>query len=138
MSGTSSCMIRVPSPLPSKLEDLVTRVIGCCISVHRELGAGLLESIYSRAIDIELRTAGIPFAREVWIPVRYRGELLCRQRLDIVVGGELLIEVKAVDRLNPVHQAQILSYLRIAKLRVGLLMNFNVPVLHQGLKRFVL
>jgi GxxExxY protein len=131
-------MIRVPSPLPSKLEDLVTRVIGCCISVHRELGPGLLESIYSRAIDIELRTAGIPFAREVWIPVRYRGELLCRQRLDIVVGGELLIEVKAVDRLNPVHQAQILSYLRIAKLRVGLLMNFNVPVLHQGLKRFVL
>jgi len=131
-------ILRLSSSLPSELENLVTRVIGCCIVVHRELGPGLLESIYSRAIDIELRTAGIPVAREVWIQVSYRGELLCRQRLDIVVGGELLIEVKAVERLNPVHQAQILSYLRIAKLRIGLLMNFNVPVLHQGQKRFVL
>ena len=131
-------MLRVPSPLPTEVEELVTRVIGCCIAVHRSLGPGLLEGIYSRAICLELAVAGIPFEREMQIPVTYRDELLCVQRLDIVAAGQIILEVKSVERLNPVHHAQLLSYLRISKLHLGLLVNFNVPVLQDGLKRVVL
>jgi len=131
-------MLRVPSPLPTEVEELITRVIGCLIAVHRTLGPGLLENIYSRAIGLELSAAGIPFEREVEIPVSYRDELLCVQRLDIVVAGRIVLEVKSVERLNPVHHAQLLNYLRISKLNVGLLVNFNVPVLQDGLKRKVL
>jgi GxxExxY protein len=131
-------MLRVPSPLPIEVEELVTRVIGCCIAVHRILGPGLLESIYSRAIGLELAAAGIPFEREVQIQVTYRDELLCVQRLDIVAAGQIVLEVKSAERPNPVHHAQLLSYLRISKLHLGLLVNFNVPVLQDGLKRVVL
>jgi GxxExxY protein len=113
-------------------------VIGCLIAVHRTLGPGLLENIYSRAIGLELSAAGIPFEREVEIPVSYRDELLCVQRLDIVVAGRIVLEVKSVERLNPVHHAQLLNYLRISKLNIGLLVNFNVPVLQDGLKRKIL
>jgi len=131
-------MLRVASPLPTEVEELITRVIGCLIAVHRTLGPGLLESIYSRAIGLELSAAGIPFEREVEIPVSYRDELLCVQRLDIVVAGRIVLEVKSVERLNPVHHAQLLNYLRISKLNIGLLVNFNVPVLQDGLKRKIL
>jgi GxxExxY protein len=131
-------MLRVPSPLPTEVEELITRVIGCLIAVHRTLGPGLLENIYSRAIGLELSAAGIPFEREVEIPVSYRDELLCVQRLDIVVAGRIVLEVKSVERLNPVHHAQLLNYLRISKLNIGLLVNFNVPVLQDGLKRKIL
>ena len=131
-------MLRVASPLPTEVEELITRVIGCLIAVHRTLGPGLLESIYSRAIGLELSAAGIPFEREVEIPVSYRDELLCVQRLDIVVAGRIVLEVESVERLNPVHHAQLLNYLRISKLNIGLLVNFNVPVLQDGLKRKVL
>ena len=131
-------MLRVPSPLSDELEALATKVIGCCITVHRALGPGLLESICSRAVCIELEAAGIPFQREKQIPVTYRGQLLCYQRLDVVVADQLVLEIKSVERLNPVHHAQLLSYLRISKLRVGLLINFNTAVLQDGLKRVVL
>src|SRR4051812_49422109 len=131
-------MLRIASSLPAEVEQLVTRVIGCCIAVHRCLVPGLIESIYSRALCIELATAAIPFEREVQIPVRYREEFLCVQRLDIVVAGQIVLEVKSVDRLAPVHHAQLLSYMRVANLRIGLLVNFNVPVLQDGLKRMVL
>ena len=92
-------MLRVPSRLPTEVEELVTRVIGCCIAVHRVLGPGLLEGIYSRAIGLELTAAGIPFKRELEIPVSYRDELLCVQRLDIVAGDQIVLEVK--DGLSP-------------------------------------
>ena len=131
-------MLRIPTPLPTEVEELVTRMIGCLIAVHRTLGPGLLESIYSRAIGLELTAEGIPFEREVQIPVNYREQLLCVQRLDIVVASKIVLEVKSVERLNPVHLAQILNYLRISKLNVGFLVNFNVPVLQDGLKRVVL
>ena len=131
-------MLRIPTPLPTEVEELVTRMIGCLIAVHRTLGPGLLESIYSRAIGLELTAEGIPFEREVQIPVNYREQLLCVQRLDIVVASQIVLEVKSVERLNPVHLAQILNYLRISKLNVGFLVNFNVPVLQDGLKRVVL
>jgi len=131
-------MLRLPTHLSDELEDLIHRVIGCCIRVHRELGPGLLERIYVRAVCVELELADIPFEVEKSIPAMYRGRLLCDQKLDIVVNGQLVLEIKAVDHLNPVHQAQLLCYLRVSKFPVGLVINFNVPILQDGLKRIVL
>jgi GxxExxY protein len=131
-------MLRVLTPLDDGVEALITRIIGCCIAVHRELGPGLLESIYRKAICLELQAAGLAFEIEKQIPVMYRGHLLCYQRLDIVVEGKVLIEIKAVERLAPIHQAQVLCYLRVSKLPVALMMNFNAVVLPDGLKRVVL
>lgn len=131
-------MLRVTSQLDDESEALIHRVIGYCIRVHRELGPGLLERIYRRAICIELQSEGVPFEVEKSFPVWYRGHLLCDQRVDIVVAGRILLEVKALDRLAPVHRAQVMSYLRGSGLRIGLLMNFNVPVLPDGLHRIVL
>jgi GxxExxY protein len=131
-------MLKVKSDLPVETEDLATRVIGCCIDVHRPLGPGLLEKIYARAVCIELDHAGIRHQREREIPVTYRGELLCQQRLDIVVADQIILEIKSVEHLNPVHRAQLTSYLRISKIRLGLLLNFNVAILHDGIKRVAL
>jgi len=131
-------LIRIPSPLPPEIDGLLHKTIGCCIAVHRALGPGLLETIYSRAIALELGASGIPFDRERTYPVTYRGELLCEQRLDFVVGGAIVVEIKSVEHLSTLHDAQLLNYMRIARLRVGLLMNFNVPVLRDGLRRRVL
>ena len=131
-------MLKTTTSLPPDLESLIERTIGCCIAVHRALGPGLLETIYTRAVCIELDRAGIGYEREKQIAVNYRDELLCHQRLDIVVANQLVLEIKSVERLNPVYHAQILNYMRLSKLRAGLLMNFNIPVLKDGLKRFVL
>ena len=131
-------MWRILSPLSEELEALVHKTIGNCITVHRALGPGLLESIYSRAICIELEINGIPFEREKDIPVSYRGRLLCHNRLDIVVDQRLVLEVKSVEYITPVHRAQVLSYLRVSGIAVGLLVNFNVPVLQDGVKRIIL
>jgi GxxExxY protein len=131
-------MLRVHSPLSAEIEALVTQVNGCCIVVHRTLGPGLLEVVYTRAMCLELAASEVPYESEVAIPVMYRDQLLCHQRADVVVAGQIVLELKAVERLAPVHQAQLLSYLRLSKLRIGLLVNFNVPVLHEGLKRIIL
>ena len=131
-------MLRIPTPLSEELEALVYNVIGCCIAVHRALGPGLLEATYRRAICLELTAAGIPFEREKTIPVTYREELLCEHRLDFVVGGAVILEIKSVEHLVPVHDSQLLNYMRIAHIRVGLLMNFNVVVLQDGIKRKIL
>ena len=131
-------MLKVKSDLPVETEDLATRVIGCCIDVHRALGPGLLEKIYARAVCIELDHAGILYQREREIPVTYRGELLCQQRLDIVVADQIILEIKSVEHLSPVHRAQLTSYLRISKIRLGLLINFNVAILQDGIKRVAL
>jgi len=131
-------MLNVLTPLSAETEELLTQVIGCCIDVHRVLGPGLLESICSRAVCIELDAAGISYEREKQIEVVYRGQFLCHQRLDIVVENQIVLEIKCVERLNPVHDAQLLNYLRLSKLRVGLLVNFNVAVLKDGLRRRVL
>ena len=98
----------------------------------------MLEVIYSRAICLELTAAGIPFVCERAYPVIYRGQLLCEQRLDFVVADAIVLEIKSVEHLAPIHHAQLLSYLRVARLRVGLLLNFNVPVLKDGLARKIL
>ena len=131
-------MLRVQSHLPADLENLVHRTIGCCIQVHRALGVGLLESIYSKAVRLELTAAGIPFEHEKQIPVLYRGAQLCHQRLDLVIADKVVLEIKCVERLHPVHRAQLMSYMRVSGLSVGLLMNFNVPILQDGLVRMVL
>jgi GxxExxY protein len=131
-------MIDVHSPLDDELEVLIHTTIGCCITVHRELGPGLLEDIYARAVCIELAAAGVPFEKEKQIAVFYRGRLLAYQRLDIVVAQRLILEIKSVERIAPVHRAQVLSYLRASRLRIALLMNFNVPTLPNGLHRIVL
>jgi GxxExxY protein len=130
-------MLRIPSPLPDDLEQLITETIGCCIQVHRVLGPGLSESVYSRACGVELGLCGISFETELSLPIRYRGHLLCHQRVDLFVNGRLVLEVKSVECLHPVHVAQTVSYLRLTKARVGLLINFNVEVLKQGIRRVV-
>jgi GxxExxY protein len=131
-------MLRIPTTLDSALEELIHKTIGCCIAVHCELGPGLIEPAYSRAVGYELGANDIPFERERRIPINYRGKHLYMHRLDLVVAGQLVLELKAVERLHPVHRAQLLSALRTSKLRVGLLINFNVPVLPEGIRRIVL
>jgi GxxExxY protein len=124
--------------MPEDLEDLVHKTIGCCIAVHRVLGPGLLEEIYARALGLELAAARIPFQSEKPYPVTYRGEVLYRQYLDLVVADQIVVEIKSVEQLVPVNHAQLLSYMRVAHKRVGLLINFNVVVLKDGLTRKVL
>ena len=123
----------------SDRDPLTERVIGLAIAVHRALGPGLLESAYEECFCLELLEAGIPFARQVPLPVLYEGiQLDCGYRLDVVLERDLIVEIKAVERLLPIHEAQILTYLRLSSIRVGLLVNFNSVALKDGLRRFVL
>jgi len=131
-------MLRIHSPLPVELEELITQTIGCCIVVHRELGAGLPEHAYARALGLELRAAKVPFEREKRIPVEYRGEYLCDMYLDFVVADSLVVEIKSVEQLAPIHHSQTLNYMRVSRITAGLLINFNVPVLKAGIRRKVL
>ena len=122
-----------------EFDPLSNRVIGCAIEVHRTLGPGLLESAYRQCLAHELSLAGIRFTMEVPLPVRYKETLLdCGYRIDLLIESDLIVELKAVETLLPIHQAQLLSYMRLAKVRVGLLINFNVLKLTNGLKRLVL
>ena len=130
--------LRIPTPLSVDLEDLVQRTIGACIAVHQELGPGLLEAIYSRAIAAELTLLGITFELERSLPISYRGSVIGHHRLDLLVEGQIVLEVKAVERLLPLHVAQVISYLKVSSARIGLLMNFNSVVLRHGLRRIVL
>ena len=116
----------------------MTRVIGCAIAVHRALGPGFLESIYKKAMYIELESQRLRFDRERPVQVAYRGIEIPGQRVDLIVEGKAVIELKAITKFDDVHTAQLLSYLKTVGLRAGLLVNFRVPVLKQGLKRVVL
>jgi GxxExxY protein len=118
---------------------LTARIIGLAIEVHKHLGPGLLESAYEECLCHEIRCADITFERQKYLPVVYKTvKVDCGYRMDIVVEGKLVIEVKAVDRLMPIHEAQMLTYLRLSGCRVGLLMNFNSVALKDGLRRLVL
>ena len=115
------------------------KVIGCAIKVHRELGAGLFESIYGPCLGHEMTKARLKFDREVAFPLVYDGLSFKRAfRADFVVENELVLEVKAVDALAPVHDSQVLTYMWLLRLRKGLLINFNVRVLKEGIRSFVL
>jgi len=129
--------LHLTSDLPPDLEDLVQRVIGALIAVHRELGSGMAESVYAAAVRIELAARGIGFEMERALPVHYRGQLIGYHRVDVLVEARVVLELKSVDSLHPVHVAQVVTYLRLTGARVGLLVNFNVPVLKQGLRRVV-
>ena len=130
-------VLRIASTLPPELEALVKRTIGALLAVHRELGAGMSESIYAAATRIELNLWGIPHESEKRIPVRYRGNLIGHHQVDLLVDSKLVVEIKSVEVIHPVHIAQVVSYLRVTDCRVGLLANFNVPVLARGLRRIV-
>jgi GxxExxY protein len=115
------------------------RVIKMAIDVHRHLGPGLLETIYEQCLCCELEQGGIVYARQVPLEVTYKTiRLDCAYRMDIVVDNSLVVEVKAVEKILPIHEAQMLTYLRLSGHKVGLLMNFNNVVLKDGLRRFVL
>jgi GxxExxY protein len=119
-----------------KLNDLSGKVIGLCIEIHRELGPGLLESAYEECLAYELTKAGLRFERQRALPVRYKEvQLDCGYRLDFVIEGALIVELKAVTELHPIHDAQLLTYLKLDKKSLGLLINFNVPALKKGVKR---
>lgn len=120
-------------------ENQITKlVIGFAIEVHRALGPGLLESAYEECLCYELAQGGIRFLRQVALPVRNKGVTLdCGYRMDLLVDDLVIVEIKAVESLSPIHEAQLPTYLKLAEKSVGLLINFNVPVLKQGLKRIV-
>jgi GxxExxY protein len=122
-----------------KMNELTEVVIGAAIEVHRVLGPGLMESAYLACLCRELEMRGIPFRREVPLPVRYKGEEIeCGYRLDLLVDDRLVVELKAVASIEAVHEAQLLTYLKLGGWNVGLLINFNVPVLKDGIRRRVL
>ena len=115
------------------------KVIGLAIEVHRHLGPGLLESAYEDCLALEMKQSGLSFRRQVALPVVYKGlRLASSYRLDFVVENYLVLEIKAVERLLPIHEAQLLTYLKLGGLKIGLLMNFNVPLLRDGIKGMIL
>jgi len=122
-----------------EFDELSRSVIGCAIEVHRNLGPGLLESTYPQCLACELSHAEIAFQMEVPLPVRYKDILLdCGYRIDLLISDDLIVEIKSVEALLPIHQAQILTYIWLASVPLGLLINFNVTKLQSGIRRFVL
>jgi GxxExxY protein len=120
-------------------DPLTQAVIGAAIEVHREMGPGLLEAVYQACLEHELRLREIPFERQVRVPVVYKGAVVADDLImDVFFPGKLVVELKAVDKLSSIHEAQLLTYLRLSKTHVGLLVNFNVRFLKDGLKRMVL
>jgi|SRR5690348_11051832 len=125
--------------MPLIEEPWTSKIIGAAIEVHKEVGPGLLESAYEECLCRELQLQGLAFNRQVPLAVRYKGVLLdCGYRMDIVVEDAVVIELKCVDRVLPVHEAQLISYLKLSQIRFGLLLNFHVPVLTRGIVRRVL
>lgn len=122
----------------SGLNQLSQSVIGAAIEVHRELGPGFLESVYEEALSQELTARQIPHVRQAIINIRYKGSLVGEGKLDLLVDKRLIVELKSVETLAPVHKAQVISYLKTTGLFLGLLINFNVPVLKDGVQRIVL
>jgi GxxExxY protein len=121
------------------INHLTETVIGACMEVHRNIGPGLLESAYCQCLCHELTLRGIPFQKEFPLPLNYKGTHLdCGYKADLIVDGRLLLELKSVDALHPIHEAQLMTYLRLGGWQVGLLINFNVTVLKDGIRRRVL
>lgn len=119
-------------------DSLTGAIIGAAIEVHRQLGPGLLESAYEECLCRELSLSNLEFRRQVPLPVTYKGlKLDCGYRMDIVVANQVIIEVKSVDGVHPIHEAQLLTYLKLSGIRIGLLINFNSVVVKDGIKRLV-
>jgi GxxExxY protein len=122
---------------PEELDELARAVIGAAIEVHRQLGAGLPEESYEGALDVEMTSRGIPFERQKRVEIIYKGVVVGVGRIDFLVGGKLVVEVKSVEALLPIHRLQTLSYMRIIGQPLGLLINFNVALLKQGIRRII-
>ncbi len=122
----------------AKVDQLASQVIGAALEVHRVLGAGFLESVYEQALAIELAERNIAFERQKPVELKYKGQIVGDARLDFLVGQCLVVELKAVDAIHPVHQAQVINYLKATNFQLGLLINFNVTQLKSGIKRIVL
>ena len=120
-----------------ELDTLAHSVIGAALEVHRVLGPGFLESVYEEALCLELNLRSIPFRRQVPVAVEYKGHRIGEARLDRLVADRLIVELKAVETVPPVHLAQVLSYLKTSGLQLGLLITFNVPTLRQGIRRVI-
>ena len=125
-----------PEPDP-ELDALAREVIGAAIEVHRHYGPGLDEALYESAMEAELRLRGMPFQSQVWVDVEYKGQVIGKRRIDLIVAGRLLVELKAVEELTPLHKAQVKTYLKLVRLTLGLLINFNVILLKDGIKRVI-
>ncbi len=120
-------------------KELTHEIVGAAIEVHRAVGPGLLESAYEECVCYELKIRGLGYKRQIDLPLTYKGiRLECGYRLDVVVEDRVLLELKCVEKLLPIHEAQLLTYLRLSGIKVGLLMNFNVPVMRDGILRRVL
>jgi GxxExxY protein len=127
------------APTPVRAENAARQSIDAALQVHKALGPGLLESAYEHCLAHEISRRGLSVQRQVALPIVYEGEKLdAGYRLDLVVDSSAIVEVKSVDALAPIHEAQVLTYLKLSGLRIGLLMNFNVVLFKHGLKRFVL
>ena len=124
--------------MDDRTEEATNKVIGAAIEVHRQLGPGYLESVYEEALAVELTLRNIPFARQVVFALDYKGHKVGEGRMDFLADGCLVVELKAVEAFAPVHTAQAISYLKATKHRLALLINFNVPVLKDGIKRVAL
>ena len=119
------------------MNQITNKIIGCAIDVHKSLGPGLLESAYEECLSYELQNAGLKIERQKAVPVIYKEiKLECGYRIDILVESQIIIELKTVDVFNPVHEAQILTYMKFSKKNIGLLINFNVLLLKNGIKRY--
>ncbi len=122
-----------------EFDKLSNKIIGCALEVHRELGPGLLESTYEQCLAHELKLANIPFKLQHPLPVDYKGiQLDCGYRIDIYVNDSFIVELKSVNNILPIHKAQLLTYMKLSNVSIGLLMNFNVEYLKNGIKRMVL
>src|SRR5687767_3258084 len=119
-------------------DPLTEHIISCAMSVHRALGPGLMEATYEEALCLELTAEGLPFTRQIGVPVFYRGHVIGEYRPDLVVESRVVVEIKSVERLIGVHQAQVLAYMRVLNVPVGLLLNFNGEVLRTGIKRLAI
>jgi GxxExxY protein len=126
-------------PVPERVNELSRIAVDAALQVHRELGAGLLESVYEVCLYEELQSRGLKVERQAKVPIHYRGKQLDADlRLDLLVEDDLIIELKSVEAILPIHEAQLLTYLKLTGRRLGLLINFNVPLIKQGIRRLVL
>ena len=123
---------------PEERDPLTEKIIGCAIEVHRTLGPGLLEQTYESALCVELQLAGLRFQRQLVVPVTYKNQPVGDYRLDLVIENSVIVEIKSVERFDLIFEAQLLTYLKISRLKRGLLLNFNSRLLKDGIKRMVL
>lgn len=119
------------------INKLTEKIIGCAIEVHREIGPGLLEGPYEAALGVELEEAGLKYQRQVGFPVVYKGKTIGEYRVDLLVEDAVVVEIKSVERFDPVFEAQVLTYLKVTGKKVGLLINFNSRLLREGIKRYI-